>query len=93
VNGLDISLPDASAFRYLDELDLARYWSSEGFVPGYPVLEVVSGGWCDEEAVLQHYENRRRECLVVTGNGCVSVSVLAPTGPAVEAVEWLLRDT
>lgn len=91
VGGLDISFPGASAFRYLDELDLARYWSSEGFVRGYPVLEVVSGGWCDEEAVLQHYENRRREWLVVTGNGCVSV--FSPTGPTVEAVEWLLRDT
>jgi hypothetical protein len=89
-NGLDISFSNASAFRYLDELDLARYWSSEGFVRGYPVLEVVSGGWCDEEAVLQQYENRRREWLVVTGNGCVSV--LAPTEPAVEAVEWQ-RDT
>jgi len=87
VHGLDVSFPDASAFRYLDELDLARYWSSEGFVRGYPVLEVLAGGWCDEEMELQQYENRRREWLVVTGNGCVSV--LAPTDPTVKAEEWL----
>lgn len=86
VCGLDISFTDASAFRYLDEVDLARYWSSEGFVRGYPILEVVAGGWCDEEAVLQQYENRRREWLVVTGNGCVSV--LATTNPTACTVEW-----
>lgn len=86
VRGLDVIFPDASAFRYLDELDLARYWSSEGFVRGYPVLEVLEGGWCDEEATLQQYVNRRREWLIVTGGGCVSV--LAPTNPAVKAAEW-----
>jgi len=86
VHGMDISFVDASAFRYLDELDLARYWSSEGFVRGYPVLEVVEGGWCDEEATLQQYQNPRREWLIVTGNGCVSV--FASTNPTVRAVEW-----
>lgn len=90
VCGLDVSFPDASAFRYLDEVDLARYWSSEDFVRGYPVLEVVGGGWCDEEAALQQYENRRREWLVVTDNGCVSV--LAPTGPAIEEAQWRLDE-
>jgi hypothetical protein len=86
VCGLDVSFPDASAFRYLDELDLARYWSSDGFVRGYPILEVLEGGWCDEEATLQQYENRRREWLIVTGNGCVSV--LANTNPAARVAAW-----
>jgi len=86
VKGVDVCFVEASAFRYLDELDLARYWTSEGFVRGYPVLEVLAGGWCDEEATLQGYQNSRREWLVVTGNGCVSV--FASTNPTVRAVEW-----
>jgi hypothetical protein len=86
VRGLDVTFSDASAFRYLDELDLARYWSSEDFVRGYPVLEVHEGGWCDEEAALQQYQNRRREWLLVTGNGCVSV--FAPSDPTVRESEW-----
>lgn len=88
VHGLDVTFLDASAFRYLDELDLARYWVSEGLVRGYPVLEVQGGGWCDEEAVLQQFENRRREWLIVTGNGCVSV--LAPSSPTITEVAWNL---
>jgi len=86
VKGVDVSFVDASAFRYLDELDLARYWNSEGFVRGYPILEVLAGGWCDEEATLQQYKNSRREWLIVTGNGCISV--FASTNPTVREVEW-----
>jgi len=86
VKGVDVSFVDASAFRYLDELDLARYWNSEGFVRGYPILEVLAGGWCDEEGTLQQYKNSRREWLIVTGNGCVSV--FASTNPTVREVEW-----
>jgi hypothetical protein len=86
VRGLDLTFADASAFRYLDEVDLAKYWGSEGFVRGYPILDVQEGGWCDEEATLQQYENRRREWLVITGNGCVSI--FAPTAPIVRTIEW-----
>jgi len=86
VKGVDVSFVDASAFRYLDELDLARYWNSESFVRGYPILEVLAGGWCDEEATLQQYKNSRREWLIVTGNGCISV--FASTNPTVREVEW-----
>lgn len=86
VRGLDVTFPDASAFRYLDELDLARYWMSKGFVRGHPVLEVQGGGWCDEEAVLQQFENHRREWLIATSNGCVSV--LASSDPTIIEVAW-----
>ncbi len=89
IRGLDVSFNDATAFRYLNEVDLARYWRSEGFVRGYPVLEVLEGGWSDEEAALQGYEQRRREWLVVTGNSCVSV--LAATHPSLEEAEWHLE--
>ncbi len=90
IRGLDVSFSDATAFRYLDEADLARYWGSVGFVRGYPVLEVLEGGWSDEEAVLRGYESRRREWLVVTGNGCVSV--LAESPPVLEEAEWRPED-
>lgn len=88
VEGLDIAFPDACAIRYLDELDLQRYWRSRGFVRGYPVLEVQQGGWLDEEVVLQQRHYHQREWLVVTGNGCVSV--FAASAPDVVPVQWRL---
>ena len=39
VHGLAVVFSDASAFRYLDEMDLARYWGSDGFVHGFHVLK------------------------------------------------------
>jgi len=89
IRGLDVSFKDATAFRYLDEVELATYWRSEGFVRGHPVLEVLQGGWSDELAGLQGYESRRREWLVVTGNGCVSVFAMVP--PTLEEAEWHLE--
>nr|WP_315467691.1 hypothetical protein [uncultured Undibacterium sp.] len=73
VQGLRIWFRDAAALRYLDEVELARYWSSEDFPRGHHVLEVQAGGWSEEESALQGYATKRREWLVVTGNGCVSV--------------------
>jgi len=81
-----VVFPDASAFRYLDEMDLARYWGSDGFVHGFHVLKVSAGGWSDEEDQLQGFTTSRREWLVVTGNGCVSV--FAHAEPQVHAVTW-----
>ncbi|MEJ5149543.1 hypothetical protein [Comamonas sp. MYb396] len=86
VDGLDISFADVSAFRYLDELHLQRYWSLNGLVRGYPVLEVQQGGWLDEEVALQQRHFHQREWLVVTGNGCVSV--FAASAPEVLPVQW-----
>ncbi|MDO5654436.1 MAG: hypothetical protein Q4G39_10100 [Brachymonas sp.] len=87
IQGLDISFSEASAFRCLDESDLARYWRSEGFVRSYPVLE---GGWCDEEAALQGYKNHRREWLVITGNTCVNI--FAATNPTIAAADWEYKE-
>ncbi|RYD82424.1 MAG: hypothetical protein EOP84_09425 [Verrucomicrobiaceae bacterium] len=86
VHGLEVAFSDASAVRYLDELDLARYWTSEDFVRGFHVLEVAEGGWSAEEDQLQGFATPRREWLVVTGNGCVSV--FARTEPHVHAASW-----
>jgi len=86
VRGLEIVFDDVSALRYLDEVDLARYWTSDQFVSGSHVLEVLGGGWGAEENVLQGYETRRREWLVVTGNGCVSV--FSPSEPKINEALW-----
>jgi hypothetical protein len=86
VQGLKILFDQASAFRLLDEVDLARYWVSEGFARGSHVLEVFEGGWSDEESQLQGYETQRREWLIVTGNSCVSV--FSSGEPQVEMVTW-----
>jgi hypothetical protein len=86
VSGLKIAFFQATAFRYLDELDLARYWSSEHFPRGFHVLEVLEGGWLEEETQLQGFANHRREWLVVTGNACVSV--FSSTDPQVQNASW-----
>lgn len=86
VRGLEIAFKDASAFRYLDELDLAQYWMSEGFVRGHHVLEVTAGGWSQEINQSQGYDSSRREWLVVTGNGCISVFALPE--PAIRELHW-----
>lgn len=73
VIGLEVEFSNATAFRYLDELDLARYWTSNDRPNGFHVLEVRAGGWADEESYFQGYDRHRREWLVISGNGCVSV--------------------
>ncbi len=35
VLGLEVLFESVSAFRYLDEVDLVRYWSSEEFLRGF----------------------------------------------------------
>lgn len=86
VTGIEVEFPDATAFRYLDELDLARYWMSSDRPKGFHVLEVQSGGWADEESQIQGYDRPRREWLVVSGNGCVSV--FCATEPTVQNRTW-----
>lgn len=86
VHGLRVSFSDACAVRYLDEADLARYWTSSGFVRGHCVLEVTEGGWSDEENEFQGFATSRREWLIVTGNGCVSV--FAASEPSIKEHVW-----
>ena len=71
--GLRITFGTAYGFRFLDELDLARYWSATGFTRAHHVLSVKAGGWSSEENHLQGYDRQRREWLVITGSGCLSV--------------------
>lgn len=73
VRGLQVKFQSASAFRYLDEVEIATYWMSKGFISGHHVLEILEGGWSDEESSRKGYSTQQREWLVVTGNGCVSV--------------------
>jgi len=86
VRGLRVFFPAASAVRYLDEGDLVRYWNSDGFIRSRHVLEVTEGGWADEENDLQGFATERREWLVVTGKGCVSV--FAKLEPTIHEHTW-----
>ena len=85
-DGLRVTFGTASAFRYLDELDLARYWSSPGFIRAHHVLSVNAAGWSAEENQLQGYDRQRREWLVVTGSGCLSV--FSSDEPTIEQGEF-----
>jgi hypothetical protein len=86
IRGLKVNFSRPTGFRLLDELALARYWSSGGFSSGSHVLEVKNGGWSTEEDVLQSFETERREWLVITGNACVSV--FCPLEPELQDLCW-----
>jgi hypothetical protein len=86
VDGLLVSFKHAPEFRYLDEVTLATWWMADGFVRDHHVLEITDGGWREELRALQGYEQARREWLVVTGNGCVSV--ISDEPPALQDVLW-----
>ena len=86
VHGISLTFQDVAGFRLLDEVDLARYWPSSGFVEGSHLLEVIDGGWSAEQNMVQGYESRRREWLAVTGNACVSVFCISE--PAVSHGSW-----
>lgn len=64
--GIEVRFSEATALRYLDEADLARYWTSADFPRGHHVLEVLEGGWSWEESELQGYPTQRREWLIAT---------------------------
>lgn len=86
IEGVSIRFPSATGFRLLDELDLARYWSSKDFARGSYLLEVTDGGWASEETELQGYARPRREWLALTGNACVSV--FCDSAPEISHVSW-----
>jgi hypothetical protein len=85
VAGLKVCFKECSAFRLLDEADLARYWNSPQFSRGAYVVEVLQGGWSAEEDLLQGHARSRREWIVITGNACVSVFCMSE--PEVQSVE------
>ena len=86
IHGISLTFQDVAGFRLLDEVDLARYWPSSGFVEGSHLLEVIDGGWSAEQNMVQGSESRRREWLAVTGNACVSVFCISE--PAVSHGSW-----
>lgn len=85
VAGVLVTFTGVQGFRFLDEADLSRYWSESGFIHGFHVLQVQEGGWATEENDLAGYSFNRREWLIVTGNGCLSVFAQGP--PSYEETE------
>ena len=86
VHGLRVTFTDVAGFRVLGEVDLVRYWASEGFAHGSHVLEVERGAWAEEDDASQGIDWRRREWLVVTGNW--SASVFSATPPHIVDAAW-----
>lgn len=89
IKGVSLTFSDVSGFRFLDELDLARYWRSGDFPLGSHLLEVTEGGWSAEENEQQGLDCSRREWLAVTGNACVSVFCHAK--PEVRDCSWVYQ--
>jgi len=56
IRGLDIRFGNASSLRFLDELDLARYRTSDGCVRGFMYSKCPPRGGVDEEIDLLGYE-------------------------------------
>lgn len=73
VAGLVVTFSGVRGFRFLDEANLTRYWTSSGFARGFHVLRVEEGGWATEEENLEGYSLSNAEWLVVTGNACLNV--------------------
>lgn len=71
--GIEVAFSQVDGFRFVDEVQLAEYWIDEDFPSGYPVLEVVEGGWAQEEDKRLGYTQHQREWIIVTAGACVSV--------------------
>jgi hypothetical protein len=72
-DGIEVKFEQVDGFRFLDEVPLAEYWIDEDFPAGYPVLEVLDGGWAMEENKRLGYEQKQREWIIVTAGACVSI--------------------
>jgi hypothetical protein len=72
-DGIEVSFSQVDGFRVLDEVPLAEYWIDEDFPGGFPVLEVLGGGWAQEEDHRLGYVQQQREWIIVTAGSCVSV--------------------
>ncbi len=71
--GTQYTFDEVSGFRLLDESDLVRYWRSDGYPGHHHLYFVEAGGWAEEQFNLEGVTEKRREWLVVTGNGCLNV--------------------
>lgn len=72
-DGIEVTFSQVDGFRLLDEVPLAEYWVDDDFPSGYPVLEVLDGGWAKEEDERLGYIRQQREWIIVTAGACVSV--------------------
>jgi hypothetical protein len=72
-DGIEVCFAQVDGFRLLDEVPLAEYWIDENFPSGFPVLEVLDGGWAKEENRRLGYTQQQREWIIVTAGACVSV--------------------
>lgn len=85
-DGIEVSFSKAFGFRLLDEVPLAEYWMDDDFPAGYPILEVLDGGWAREEDRRLGYTTAQREWIIVTAGSCVSV--FSPVEPEVSDGCW-----
>lgn len=85
-SGIEITFSTAYGFRLLDELALAHYWVADDFPSGYPVLEVLDGGWAQEEDQRLGHVEVQREWIIVTGGACVSI--FSPVAPTILEGQW-----
>lgn len=86
---LRINFEYADGFRFLDEGDLMKYWSSDAFLPPYNIFEILSGGWSNgeklEPGMLSVSSSvGTREWFIVTSNDCITV--LCNTEPTCEFI-------
>lgn len=71
--GIKFTFNWVTGFRLLDEGGLLRYWRTDGYRGGHHLFSVEAGGWAEEEFKLEGVTDKRREWIVVTGNGCMNV--------------------
>jgi hypothetical protein len=76
---LEFTFAAVRGFRYLDEGDLIRYWTSGAFEHGYHLFRVRAGGWRDQEIatpgmmIVSGSTENVSEWFVKTTNGCLNV--------------------
>jgi hypothetical protein len=85
-DGIEVAFSRVGGFRLLDEVPLSEYWIDEDFPVGYPVLEVLAGGWAEEENKRLGYTQQQREWIIVTAGACISV--FSETEPEIVDAVW-----
>ncbi|MFC0350638.1 hypothetical protein [Undibacterium danionis] len=85
-DGIEVKFSQVDGFRLLDEISLAEYWIDNNFPRGFPVLEVLDGGWAKEEDRRLGYSQHQREWIIVTAGA--SVSVFSKHEPVIIDASW-----